>query len=46
MLTTECPWCDDLLVIDAALAEATCATCRVDVDIAADPRHEPLTLAA
>jgi hypothetical protein len=45
MTTIPCPWCDEPVELDAALAELTCADCRVTVEIAADPAA-PLAAAA
>ena len=47
MLTVDCPWCEDRMVLDdAPTASATCAACEMRVDLAPDPVDEPLVLAA
>jgi ribosomal protein S27E len=47
MLTVDCPWCEDRMVLDdAPLTDATCAGCDVHVDLAADKGGEPSALAA
>lgn len=47
MLTADCPWCEDRMVLDdAPMTGATCERCDVRVELAADPSGEPLVLAA
>jgi len=46
MLTMECPWCDDQMIVDAAMADVTCDTCSVRVEIAPDETADAIVLAA
>jgi ribosomal protein S27E len=47
MLTVDCPWCEDRMVLDDAPdTSMTCAACDVRVELAPDPVDGPLVLAA
>ena len=36
MLTTDCPWCDGPMAVDAASSEVVCEACDVHAAIAPD----------
>ncbi len=47
MITLECPWCTELVAVDAVtLGDLSCDSCGIVVDIAPDPQIRRLERAA